>query len=111
MGMNPRASSANNRSSIELHIERLIVDESLLSAGQNRWLQRAIELELTQLLREHGLTGLTSGVLYDLPPRRMPVPRSSPLAPLGRQIARTVYAALSSEGGSTAAQDRHRTPR
>lgn len=109
--MKPRRLVHEVQPSINLHIERLVVDGSLLSAGQGHKLQSAIESELAQLARENGLTGLTSGALYSLPTRDMHIAKQTPSAQVGRQIARTVYAALSPEGSSAPAQDRHRTVR
>jgi hypothetical protein len=109
MDMNSRLSTLNSRPSVELHIERLIVDESLLFGGQSHKLQIAIESELTRLVRENGLTGLTSTALYSLPARNMSVARHTPNTEFGRQIARTVYAALSPQ--SVPVQDRHRKVR
>lgn len=87
MDMNPQRS-------VQLHIERLIVDASLLSGSSPHKLQSTIETELAHLLREQGLSGLTSGALYDLPAREMPVARGSSHTHVGRQIARTVYSAI-----------------
>jgi hypothetical protein len=101
----------NLQPSVQLHIERLVVDAPLLSAGQGHRLQTTIETELTRLLRDHGLIGLTSGALYSLPTRDLHIAKQAPSAQVGRQIARTVYAALSPEGSSAPAQDRHRTVR
>jgi hypothetical protein len=99
----------NTQPSVQLHIERLIVDGSLLSDGRSHKLQSAIESELTQLVRENGLAGLTSTALYSLPARNMSVARQAPNTQVGQRIARTVYAALSQQ--SAPVQDRHRTAR
>jgi len=99
----------NTQPSVELHIERLIVDESLLSDGRSHKLQTAIESELTRLVRENGLAGLTSAALYSLPARNMSVATQAPNTQVGRQIARTVYAALNPQ--SAPVQVRHRKGR
>jgi hypothetical protein len=109
--MNTESSTPDLQPSVRLRIERLIVDESLVATGQNRRLQTVIETELTRLLRDHGLTGLTSVALYNLPTGEMHVAQRSPSTQVGRQIARTVYAALSPESASVAVQDRQRTMR
>lgn len=101
----------NRQRSIQLHIERLVVDGSVFAAGQNGRLQTAIETELTRLLHEHGLAGLTSGALYNLPSRAMHIARHAPAFQVGREIARSIYAALSPESASAAAQDRQQTVR
>jgi len=93
---------------VRLHIERLIVDPSLLANGSSRGLQAAIETELTKLVRDHGLVGLTSGALYQLPARDMHLAPKSTVPRVGAQIARTVHTALSPESGRAAAQERHR---
>ncbi|HEY6112368.1 MAG TPA: hypothetical protein VIV62_07625 [Chthoniobacterales bacterium] len=105
--MNHKSSTPDSPPSVRLHIERLIVDESLLATGQNHRLRAAIETELTRVLREHGLAGLTSGALYDRPTRKVHISRPSSIVQVGRQIARTIYTALSPESASAAAQDRH----
>lgn len=94
--------------SVQLHIERLIVDASLLPDGNSRGLQAAIETELTNLVREHGLVGLTSSALYRLPARDMKIAPQSNVPQVGGQIARTVHTALSPKSGRAAATDRHR---
>ncbi len=99
----------NTQPSVQLHIERLIVDGSLLSDGRNHKLQSAIESELAQLVRENGLTGLTSTALYSLPARNISIAKQAPNSQVGQQIARTLYAALSPR--SAPAQDRHRMVR
>ena len=109
--MNSQLSTLNSQPSVELHIERLIVDESLLSDGRSHKLQTAIESELTRLVRENGLTGLTSTALCSLPARNMSVARQAPNTQIGRQIARTVYAALNPQSVQAPAQDRHGTVR
>jgi hypothetical protein len=93
---------------VSLHIERLVVDASLLPNGNGRGLQAAIETELANLVREHGLAGLTNGTLYQLPARDMKIPPQSKVPQVGEQIARTVHTALSPESGHAAAQGRHR---
>lgn len=105
--MNSESLTSDSPPSVRLHIERLIVDESLVATGQKHRLRAAIETELTRVLREHGLAGLTSGALYDLPTREVRIARPSSTAQIGRQIARTIYTALSPESASAAAQDRH----
>jgi hypothetical protein len=104
-------SSTTDSQSVRLHIERLIVDESLLATGQNHRLRRTIETELTRLLRDPGLAGLTSGALYNLPSREVHIaPRSSAFQ-VGREIAHTIYSALSPASASTTAQDRQSSMR
>lgn len=97
--------------SVQLHIERLVVDESLLSDGRGHKLQSAIESELTELVRGNGLIGLTSGALYSLAARDMPIARQASSLQVGRQIAQTVYGALSPQSEPAATQDRQRMGR
>jgi hypothetical protein len=109
MDMNFRQSGDRGQSAgISLHIERLVVDGSLLRNGNSRELQATIETELARLVRKHGLVGLTSGAFYRLPTRDMQLAPQSAVSRIGGQIARTVHAALSPESGRAAAQERHR---
>jgi hypothetical protein len=104
--MNSQLATLNPQPAVRLHIERLVVDQSLVSSGRGDQLQAAIETELTQLMYERGLTALASSALYSLPTRNMHLAKQSRPAQLGRQIARTVYAALGSENSSPVAPDR-----
>jgi hypothetical protein len=89
-------------SPVQLHIERLVVDESLLSAGQSDTLQTTIETELARLVREEGLNATSSATVHSLPARNIQIPKQSRPTRLGNQIARSVYAALGAENNRPA---------
>jgi hypothetical protein len=81
--------------SIELHIERLVIDEALLGGERAGSVRLAIERELTRLLAQPGavdaLRGL--GVVDTLPPATLP-PASHPHDRLGMRIATAVQHGL-----------------
>ncbi len=81
--------------SIELHIERLVLDEALLGGERAGSVRAAIERELTQLLAQPGavdtLRGL--GAVVALPPASLPA-ATSPHERLGPRIATAVQKGL-----------------
>ena len=95
--MNSECSAANPTPSVNLHIERLVVDASLLPAGQGKTLQAAVETELARLVCEEGLTQPSRTALHSLPARNIHVADQSRPTRLGHQIAQAVYSALGSE--------------
>lgn len=95
--MNFQRSTANPKPPVNLHIERLVVDASLLSAGKGKTLHAAVETELARLVCEEGLTQRSSTVLQSLQARNIQVAEQPRPTRLGQQIAQAVYAALGSE--------------
>ncbi len=81
---------------IELHIERLLLDQALLGGERASAVQQAIERELGQLLATpDAFSALRSiGHVTSLPP--LPLPPASPSRErLGRRIANAVHSGLS----------------
>lgn len=81
--------------SIELHIERLVIDEALLGGERAGSVRAALEYELGRLLAQPGaadaLRGL--GAVATLPPATLP-PASPPHDRLGMRIATAVQHGL-----------------
>ena len=81
--------------SIELHIERLVLDEALLGGERAGNVRAALEGELARLLTRPGavdaLRGL--GAVATLPPARLPT-ASDPHERLGPRIATAVQRGL-----------------
>lgn len=96
--MNRQSPNSNRQSAIRVHIERLVVDASLLAAGQRDTLRTVVEAELSLLLRENGLQPGPSSVLHSLPARTIHIAKQSPPNRLGHQIAHEVCAALGPGG-------------
>ena len=94
--MSPQSSSLNADRCVRLNIERLVVDESLLSYGQGDIVQSAIEIELARLLAERGLGSLPDTAVPSLAASNIQVAEQPRPTRLGQQIARTVYEALDS---------------
>jgi hypothetical protein len=93
--MNSQPSTLNPQPSVQLHIERLVVDQSLSSPGRGDQLQAAIETELARLLSERGLSELTEAAIPNVAARdiRMRGKQVRP-ASLGHQIAQAIYGSL-----------------
>ncbi|MGN6706162.1 MAG: hypothetical protein ACTHJO_08890 [Rhodanobacter sp.] len=81
--------------SIELHIERLVIDEAALGGERGGSVRAALEGELARLLAQPGaaaaLRGL--GAVAALPPATLP-PASHPHERLGVRIATAVQRGL-----------------
>jgi hypothetical protein len=97
--MNPQRSTRNTLSrgdqpSINLHIERLVLDGLPVSRGQGELVQAAIETELTDLLAEQGLSSSSAGAVAHLSADSIQVTHDSKPASMGHQIARAIYASL-----------------
>jgi hypothetical protein len=92
--MNSQPSTLNPQPSVQLHIERLVVDESLLVGGRSGALQAAMETELARLLTEHGLTPHSDTAIPSLTARNIQVAGQARPAQLGQQIAHAVYTAI-----------------
>jgi hypothetical protein len=87
-----------NRPSIHLHIDRLILDGLPVTAAQGPQVRAAMEAELSRLLTEGGLhPSLSSGgSLPQLPAAAMPLPAAAQPKPLGATIARAMYGRIGS---------------
>lgn len=81
--------------SIELHIERLVIDESLLGGERAGNVRAALEGELGRLLTQPGALAAmrTLGAVAALPPETLP-PADLPHERLGSRIATAVRHAL-----------------
>lgn len=83
--------------SINLHIERLVLDGLPVTRHQGGQIKAAIEVELAQLLVTHGFASqLNSG--YAVPALKANPINVSPqpnVEPLGTQIAQSVYHSIS----------------
>ncbi len=82
--------------SIELHIERLVLDGIDIPPGHGERLRAAVSAELTRLLRDGGLASpvLRAGTVDRLrvPSVRLPVPGTA--ADLGRFVGGAIYEGL-----------------
>ena len=87
-----RSSMPSTQTRIELHIERLVVDESLLAPGQQAALQTAVETELVRMLAERGVSPCLDAAVPSLTAGNIRVADRSNPARIGRQIAQSVYA-------------------
>ena len=81
---------------INLHIERLIVDEALLARGGRAALQNAVSAELTRLLSEGSLPTpwLNGGNLSTIRGGAIQVGQPNAPANLGAQIGQSIYGAF-----------------
>lgn len=84
---------------INLHIERLVLDGVNIAPEQRPALQAAVEGELSRLLTERGLSpSLAQGVAVPrLSASAMQISRTSSPTELGQQIARSVYGGIGHE--------------
>jgi len=94
--MSRQSSSLNSDPCVRLNIERLVVDESLLSYGQADIMQIAIETELARLLLKGGITPFSDTAVPSLAASNIQVAEQPRPTRLGQQIAQAVYAALES---------------
>ena len=80
--------------SINVHIERLVLDGLPLTSRQGATVQAAFEVELHRLLETRGIVGLAGGSVprLDVPSIEF-APGGQPRQ-WGRQIARALYGAL-----------------
>ncbi|KRE82946.1 hypothetical protein ASG75_15510 [Rhodanobacter sp. Soil772] len=81
--------------SIELHIERLVIDEAALGGERAGSVRTALECELGRLLAQPGAAGALRGLgaVATLPPATLP-PASHPHDRLGMRIATAVQHGL-----------------
>jgi hypothetical protein len=84
---------------IKLHIERLILVALPVSSHDGPRVKRALQAELTRLLRARGLSDefQTCGAVAAVPVHPIRFEEPPTPEPLGRQIARSVYGGLGSE--------------
>jgi hypothetical protein len=80
---------------IQLNIERLVLDGLDIPPGQRHLLQAGIEVELARMLRQGGVVSPLGGGAYDRISAAdvMFAPGNDP-QPLGHQIARSVFGSL-----------------
>jgi len=81
---------------IDLHIERLILDGVDISPGQRHLLQTSLEIELSRLLADGGLSpSLAGGVaLPHVTVSGIQLAAGNDPAELGQQIAQSVYGVI-----------------
>jgi hypothetical protein len=84
----------NRPHAIHLHIERLVMDAGLVSAGQSGALQAAVEYELSQLLAAGGGVPFVNSALAHLNTGSIQVSGENRPKQFGRQIARSIHGAL-----------------
>lgn len=81
---------------INLHIERLILEDLPLSRAQGPQVQTAVEAELSRLLTQSGIGGnlANGGALRSVPASTIEIAPQSDATTLGNQIAGAVYGGL-----------------
>ena len=81
---------------INLHIERLVLNEIDLERGQEKLLKAAVESELLSLLKDHGLGSdvLAGGARRSIAANGINLDHGYSSGQLGRQIARSVHEGL-----------------
>lgn len=81
---------------INLHIERLVLDDISLSPGERPLLQAVVEAELTRLLASGGLSDAlqSGGALYNVRATGIQLADGGSPAQLGEQIAGAVYGGI-----------------
>jgi len=81
---------------INLHIDRLVLDDIPLVPGERPLLQAAVEAELTRLLANGGLSDAlqSGGALYSVQAGRIQLTNNGSPARLGEQIAGAVYGGI-----------------
>jgi hypothetical protein len=85
---------------IHLHIERLVVDETLLAAGGREALQAVVVAELTRLLDAGGLSAAwhAGGMVPSIRGEPIVAVGNGEPAALGAQVARAIYAGIGNAG-------------
>lgn len=78
---------------VRLHIERLVMDASLVRPGERARLQRAVENELSRLLTARGLADATASATPMVAAPSFPATPTSSVR-TGEQIAHAVYGAI-----------------
>lgn len=92
--MNLRSSGRNCRSSVDVRIERLILDGLPIDRSQRGVIQRAVETTFAEMLQAGDLTGLSSRAEQFLRANPLRLPPAVSPGGLGRQIGAAVYEAL-----------------
>ncbi len=82
--------------SIQLHIERLVLDGLPVNHAKGAIIGAAVEAELTRLLAERGLTHLSAGTVALLSATSIQVTRDTKPAQLGHEIAGALIESLPS---------------
>jgi hypothetical protein len=85
--MNSPSSPLNARPSIQLHVERLVLDGLPVSSAQGHVLVAAMEAELTRLVAEQGFNHLSAGAVPQRSANPIQVTRDTNPVQLGHQIA------------------------
>ena len=81
---------------INLHIERLVLNEIGLEHGQEKFLKAAVESELLSLIKDSGLGSdlLAGGARRSIAANGISLERGCSSGQLGRHIARSVHEGL-----------------
>ncbi|HEX8921737.1 MAG TPA: hypothetical protein VF766_09680 [Pyrinomonadaceae bacterium] len=81
---------------INLHIERLVLDEGVMTLGQRRLLQATVQAELIRLLTTGGLSSelAAGGAVPSVQGKAIELGNNVGPIDLGRQIAGSVYAGI-----------------
>jgi hypothetical protein len=87
--------------SINLHIERLILDGLPMSRNHGSLVQAAVETELARLLAERGMSHSSGVAVPYLSANSIAVTRENKPAQLGHQIAQAVYNSLTPSSALT----------
>ncbi|HEX8489378.1 MAG TPA: hypothetical protein VF626_00035 [Chthoniobacterales bacterium] len=80
--------------SINVSIERLILEGLPVNHAQGGLVQGAVETELARLLTEQGMNHVSGGAVPSLSSNSIEVARDSKPAQLGQQIAQAIYSSL-----------------
>jgi hypothetical protein len=83
---------------INLHIERLVIDGSLVADGQGPFVQAAVADELARLLSSNGLAVASAGNEVSLNAGEIHCQPKTFAGQLGQKIGRSVFASLNSSG-------------
>jgi hypothetical protein len=85
------------RSSMSLHIDRMVIDGVPLSAGQCSHLKAAVLKEFRRLMQSDGLgSDFQSGAVSALEAPSIRISPATHPAEMGRQIARSIHKTLKS---------------
>lgn len=76
---------------IDVHIERLILDGLPVKGSDGSVIQAAVETELSRLLTEQGLAGMSAGAPTNLSAGQIELARETKPARLGHQIAQAIH--------------------
>jgi hypothetical protein len=78
---------------IRLHIERLVIDGSLLATGSEQSLESAMQMELLRLLHEDGLAPRLAigGTLHHLAAPTIRIEPHTDAKSVGETIAKAIY--------------------